>query len=1141
MLDNEPGAGSDGGLRRWLESAGLSEYTDLFVTHRIDLDAVSQLTEPELARLGVPLGDRKRLRRAMAALPAMADGSHTQAGTGTSAERRQLTVMFCDMVGSTSLSAQVDPEDVRDIIASFREACVRAVNQYEGFVARYIGDGILVYFGYPNAHEDDAERAVRAALDIVQAFSTAPASERRLVRGHVPQVRIGIATGLAVVGDLIGQRTEERAAAVGETPTLAARLQGLAPPNGIVIASSTHALLRAKFEYEKLGTHEFKGISEKVQAFRVMRSSRAETRFAATVGPRPTALVNREEEMALLLARWRQAEQGKGQVVLLSGEPGIGKSRILEEIRDRIAGDRHAQVSFQCSPYYTSTAFHPFVQQLKFVLGLEREGTVGPSVFGLEAAVMAAKGEVERVAPLLAALLSMPTDDRYAPLDLSPRLQKEATVVALADHFAGLARDLPLVIAFEDAHWVDPTSREVLDLLVDKAQSLPILVIVTARSEFQPSWKAQHHITTLTLMRLNRPLQQTFVERVAGARELPKEIIDEVLVKTNGVPLFIEELTKTVIEAEVLTEKDGRYVLTGPWHQLAIPATLTDSLMARLDRMGPFKRIAQIGGTIGREFSYELLSAVADTSTGQIDAALDHLDQTGLIGRRGPGPDTVYVFKHILIQDAARSSLLHSERRRLHARIADVLGALYPETTEREPELLAYHLTESGQSEAAVRTWLKAGKQAARLGAHLEAIGHLRRGLSVVQASEDLPGRAEMELELRLTLGYALIAARGYGSQEVEDNFARGLELGLRLKDEEKVLAAIRGLWMRHFIRADLARAHDLSVELLKFARRQRDRDRIAAADNGAYFVEAHRSIGMTLLYRGRFPAAEHHLQRAVDLHDPASRRDLAEWLINPDVLSLSYLGYIKWFVGQSDTARQHTAEAISNAEDMRHPFTLAFALVFGAYLCQHLRDVEGTRHHAGRALTIASQHGFLHWKHQAAILHGWALTGLGDIEAGLGEMRDGIEGYEAQESWLASAWFRSLLAQGAARAGRPDAALRALDDALKIATRTGDHFFIAESYRLQGDITLAQPGLAAAADAEALFKRSLRIARAQHARSWELRTSTSLARLWRDIGRPDAAADLLLPMVRSLKEGLLTPDAADAIALANELKAVMP
>jgi class 3 adenylate cyclase/predicted ATPase len=1137
MLDHEASASGEHSLRRWLESIGLSEYAALFVRHRIDLDALPNLTEPDLAKLGVPLGDRKRLRRAMASPPGAAGTTTAPASAGTVAERRQLTVMFCDMVGSTSLSAKFDPEDVRDIIAGFRETCVRVVKLYDGFAARYIGDGILVYFGYPNAHEDDAERAVRAALDIVQALSTARTSGQPLVRGHVPEVRIGIATGLAVVGDLIGQRTEERASAVGETPNLAARLQALAPPNGVVIAASTHALLRAKFEYEKLGTHELKGISEKVQAWRVVRPSRAETRFAATVGPKPTALVNREEEIALLLGRWRQAKQGRGQVVLLSGEPGIGKSRILEEIRDRIAGDRHGQVSFQCSPYYTSTAFHPFVQQLKFALGLERDGIVMPPFSNLEAAITAAKGDVERVAPLFGALLAIPTGDRYAPLDLSPRLQKDATVAALADHFAGLAHDLPLVVAFEDAHWIDPTSHEVLDLLVEKVQNAPILLIVTGRSEFQASWKLQHHITTSTLKRLNRPLQQTFVERVAGARELPREIVEEVLLKTDGVPLFIEELTKTVIESDFLTEKDGRYVLTGPWHQLAIPATLTDSLMARLDRMGPFKRIAQIGGTIGREFSYELLCAIADTPTAQIDAALDHLDQAGLIGRRGQLSDAVYTFKHVLIQDAARSSLLHSERRRLHARIASALAEMYPETTEREPELLAYHLTESGQSEEAARAWLDAGKQAARLGAHLEANGHLRRGLAVIQGNRGMPSRDSIELELRLMLGYGLIAAKGYGAQEIEDNFARGLELGLQLKDEEKVLGAIRGLWMRHFIRADLSKAHGLSVELLRFARRQRARDGVAPAEQATYFVEAHRSIGMTMLYRGRFLAARHHLQHAVRLHDPAQRRDLAERLISPDVLSLSYLGYIQWFVGRADTARQHCARAISNAEDMRHPYTLAFALVFGAYLCQHLRDVEGTRHHAGRALAIASTHGFLHWKRQAAILHGWARSELGDVEEGLSEMRAGLDGYEAQDSWLASCWFRSLLAQGHARAGRPEAALRALDEALAIAGRTGDHFFLAENVRLQGEITLAQVGLAAASDVEAMFKRSLQTARAQNASSWELRTATSLARLWRDAGRHDEAADLLLPVLQAFEQGLLTPDVAEAVKLANELK----
>jgi class 3 adenylate cyclase/predicted ATPase len=1140
MLENEPGAQAESGLKQWLEDHGLGQYAGLFLQHRIDLDVIPDLTELDLAELGLALGDRKRLQRAIATLPRITAAE--QPGTsgaergGTGAERRQITAMFCDMVGSTSLSEKFDPEDVRDMIASFRETCVRVVRHYEGFAARYVGDGILIYFGYPIAHEDDAERAVRAGLDITQILSSAATGESD--GAHAAAVRIGIATGLAVVGDLIGQGTEERDSAVGETLNLAARLQGLAAPNGVVIAASTQSLLRGKFDYLDLGAQMLKGITGKVQAWQVVRPSRAETRFAAATGSRLTPLVNRTEEMALLLGRWLQARDSKGQVVVLSGEPGIGKSRVVQELRERMNGAQHRRISFQCSPYYTSTAFHPFIEQLKLELELDRETSPAQALASLEAAIGAAGGQVPEATPVLAALLSIPTGDRYPALELSPQQQKDATVAALINHVLGLSRGQPLLIAFEDAHWIDPTSREVLDLLVEKVQNAPALVIITGRAEFQPSWKAHPHITVLMLNRLSPHLRTTLVERVVGSRALPKEVVDDIIVKTDGVPLFVEELTKAVLESDVLKESQGRYVLSGPWRQVAIPATLTDSLMARLDRMGPFKRIAQIGATIGREFSYEILCAVAKLPENQIEAALSHLEDAGLIVRFGFPPDALYTFKHVMIQNAAHDSLLNSERRRLHAQIAQVLAEMYPEKAEREPELLAYHLTESGQSEPAARFWLKAGKKSAITGANLEAIGHLRRGLDVVQGNARMPDPGQMELEQRIALGTALIAAKGYAAQEVDENYTRALSLGRELGDEQKVFTATRGLWVSHFIRGDLTRAHDLSVELMKFARRERG----MSTEQTVYLTEAHRSIAMTTLYRGRFLVAHHHLQRCVGLYKPDLHSGLMERTgIDPSVVSLSYLGYVLWFLGCPDTARQHSEQAIANAGDIRHPYTRAFALVFGAYLCQHLRDVEGTRDYANEAMIIASEHGFLHWKHQATILHGWALSELGAIDEGLSQMRAGLEGYEAMDSWLACCWFRSLLASAYARAGLPDAALRALDGAAAIARRTGDQFFLPELHRMQGEIIFSEGGRTSATEAENLFLKSLDIAQEQNALSWELRTATSLARLWRSVGRRAQAAELLLPTLSQFSEGLTTPDMREAIQLAHQLDGTLP
>jgi class 3 adenylate cyclase/predicted ATPase len=1144
MPREEASAGILSEAEHWLEDIGLGRYADLFAQNRIDLDVLPDLTEADLAELGLPLGDRKRLLRAMASLADASVASrsapiHRISVARPAAERRQLSVMFCDIVGSTALSEKFDPEDVRDMIAAYRDICSHAVERYDGFVAQYVGDGIVVYFGYPKAHEDDAERAVRAGLEIVRNISTQSKGSPGPL-GDVSAVRIGIATGLVVVGDVIGEGTGECDSAVGETPNLAARLQALAPPNGVVIASSTQILLGAGFEYEELGRHSLKGLSVPVHAWRVIRPRRVESRFAASVDTKLTPLINRDEEIALLLMRWQEARQCDGQVVLLSGEPGIGKSRILEEFRRRIASETHGQTTFQCSPYYTSTPFHPFIEEFQSQMGFDREASPELSLKALEATLAVTNDPVELVAPLFAALLSIETGDRYRPLDLSPQRQKDDTVVALVNYIVGLGRQQPTVIIFEDAQWIDPTSREILDLLVDRIQDASILIIITCRPEFKPTWNMHSHITTLTLNRLSRQLRTAMIEQVAASKALSDEVIDKIVVKTDGVPLFVEELTKAVLESNLLCEKDGRYVFSGPLHQLAIPATLTDSLMARLDRIGPYRRVAQVGATIGREFSYKLLCAVAETPSEQLDEALSHLEDANLIVRRGHAPEAAYIFKHALVQDAAYSSLLHRERKKLHAKIAAVLAEMHPEKAEREPELLAHHLTEANQNELAVDFWLKAGKRAAKTGANLEAIGHLNRGLEVLKGNPDIPARDGLELVLRIDLGISLIAAKGYAVQEVEENYERALDLGQRLDDKQNIFAATRGLWVCYFIRADLAKAKDLSAQLLELAERSHLNDTAdQALQRSGHLVEAHRALGMTLLYSGCFVESRDHLKRGISLYDPNLHRYLIETHgIEPGIVCLSYLGFLLWFLGCPDQARECDEQALSHAERIGHPYTLAFALAFRAYLCQQLRDVEGTRNHADRAIAISSEHGFLHWKYQATMLRGWALAELGQIDEGVSQIRAGLNGYEALESWLACSWFRSLLANAYVKAGRPYAALRALDDAFAVAERTGEQFFLAELHRLQGEITLTHRGLEAASEAEACYKCSFEISRKQQALAWELRTAVSLARLWRDLGNRQEAADLLAPIFSKFNQGFDTSDVKEAVQLMRELEA---
>jgi class 3 adenylate cyclase/tetratricopeptide (TPR) repeat protein len=903
----------------WLKMLGMSEYTQRFADNRIDFSVLRDLTDQDLKDLGIVLGDRRKMLRAIGELDAAspaAPATPTEPVSQDAAERRQVTVMFSDLVGSTALSARMDPEDLREVISAYQKCVAETVQRFDGFVAKYMGDGVLVYFGYPQAHEDDAERAVRAGLELVGAVSAlkSPASL---------QTRVGIATGLVVVGDLIGAGAAQEQAIVGETPNLAARLQGIAEPNMVVIAEGTRKLLGNLFELQDLGAKDLKGIAAPVRAWAALRASSAEGRFEALHASGLTALVGREEELELLRRRWSRAKTSEGQVVLLSGEAGIGKSRLTAALLESVASEPHTRLRYFCSPQHTDSALYPIINQMERAAGLAHDDTAQAKLDKLDA-LLAQTATSPQDAALFAEMLSLPNDGRYPALDIAPEQRRQGTMKALIAQTEALTHQTPVLMIFEDAHWTDPTSLELFGRAVDRIASLRVLLIVTFRPEFDPPWIGRPHVTALTINRLAKCDIDAMIDRVVGNKLIPASIRQDIIERTDGIPLFVEEMTKAVLEAE--SEGEGhRTAAAVPSPAVAVPASLHASLMARLDRLGPAKEVAQIGAAIGREFSHALLAAVVRKPEPELGSALDRLIEAGLLFRQGVPPHATYLFKHALVQDAAYGTLLREPRRLLHARIAETLERQFAEITESQPELLARHCTEAGLIEKAAGLWGKAGQRSLERSALVEAVEQLSRAIAQLETLPRTSALRREQFKLQVALMTPLGHVKGFASPETKAAVQR---VSLLIEQSEalgepspRLSSVLFGLWVASYNAFNGDAVRELAAQFLSLAEKQ-----------GAKvpLMVGHRIMGISLACTGDITEGRAHYDQAIALYDPAEHRPLVVRLgMDAGSSVLSQRSLALWMLGYLEAALADAERVIKDARETGHAPTLMDALTF--------------------------------------------------------------------------------------------------------------------------------------------------------------------------------------------------------------------
>jgi len=1111
-------------VANWLGMLGLGQYEAAFRENCVTVDLLPNLTLDDLKDLGITLvGHRRRLLDAIAALrvdadhagdPRAASGEQRRPARRPTAERRQLSVMFCDLIDSTPLSSRLDPEELSAVIRGYQARVAAIIPRFGGFIARYVGDGILIYFGWPEAHEANAERAVRAALGVTDAITQAPVLTEPL------QVRIGIATGLVVVGEPIDTDEGYQQTAIGETPNLAARLQNLAGPNGIVIDAATRQQTGNFFKFRDLGTIALKGLPNPVPAWEVVEEAAVESRFEALRAEIMTPLVGRQEELDLLQRRWVRATSGEGQVVLLCGEPGIGKSRLIVELEQRIAAGTYVSLHYSCSPLYQDSPLCPVIARLEHAASFARDDDSQEKLCKLEAMLLPSGTSTEDLA-LIADLLSVSTHGHYPKLEYSPQRKKEKLFEALNRWLADLSRTNCVLMLFEDAHWADASTLELLETTIDRLAELPVLLVISFRPEFSAPWIGRAGVSLIALSRLDRSESAALATRVMRDHALPEGLLDRIVAQTDGVPLFIEELTKAVLEAAA--RPDGT--------TLAVPDTLQASLMARLDSLPVAKTVAQRGAVIGRTYPYELIDAIAGLPEPALRDALGQLVRSGLVFERGVPPDASYTFKHALVQEAAYNSLLRSRRAALHARVVELLCAQDPGIAEGHPDLLAYHCEKAGLIEQAIENYMRAGRQALRRSAYVEARQLFSAASRLTAALPEGNARVEAELHALSGLSYALSYGLGFGSPEAGRVAISAGDLCERVANPLDFLPVLRTRWNFHMHRSDFTSALKVSARLKRWGEERSD---------ARGYVTGHVFTGITKISFGEFVEARLELELAIRMlesrdTDPALVWDQVRSFGRESVLATSraHLARPVCFLGYPDEALAHASAAVEGYERLGDMGQVAQGCIRRLRLFGTLWEQSELDARVAEALRLCREYAMPHMTPIARIFEGYAIARRGDLRNGRAALGAGIADYEATGAALGSVHYRALLAETCARQGDADEALAILTEALSEVERTGERWCAAELTRQVGEVHRLRGDRGAA---EGHFAEAIQIARGQSAKLFELRAAVSLAHLSSGQGKCAEACELLAPIYEWFTEGFNLRDLKEAKALLDEL-----